>query len=156
MTGACDGAAVEALTTALAAAKPEERVTVAAAGWAKVCPGDAVLAGQIAQIATARPESWWLVELQTGVVDAYGWHRACKGGGVALSMATKLDPDQRRAHLWTACALAETGAFTQQEWTSSTGLVFLPILAQKALADGFVPTEKARPIVRALAGLSAG
>ena len=101
MTGACDVAAVEALTTALASAKPEERVAKAAAGWAKLCPGDAVLAGQIAQIASSRPESWWLVELQTGVVDAYGWSRACKGGSLALSMATNLDADQRRAHLWT-------------------------------------------------------
>lgn len=150
----CDLAAVEALATSLAELEPEARVRAAAAGWSGLCPGDAVLAGQMAQIAAAPPESWWLVELQTGVVDAYGWHRACKGGGMALSMATKLDVGQRRAHLWTACALGELGAFAEGEWSAATGLVFLPILAHKALTDGWIPKEKARPIVRALAGIS--
>ena len=149
----CDLAAVEALSASLATLEAGARVQAAAAGWAKLCPADAVLAGQIAQIATARPESWWLVELQTGVVDAYGWHRACAGGGMALSMATKLDASQRHGHLWTACELDKTKAFTEAEWNGSTGLLILPILASKALSDGWVPAEKARPIVRALAGL---
>jgi hypothetical protein len=149
----CDLAAVEALSVSLVSVKAEERVAAAAAGWAKLCPADAVLAGQIAQIATASPESWWLVELQTGLVDAYGWSRACEGGTLALSMATKLDPSQRRPYLWKECGLDTLGVFTAAEWNEATGLLILPLVAHKALLDGFVPKEKARPIARALAGL---
>lgn len=147
----CDAPAVEALASALAGA--EDPVVVAAAGWAKLCPADAVLASQVAQVASSRRESWWLVELQTGVVDAYGWHAACSGGGLALSMATKLDPADRRPYLWKHCALEKLGAFSEAEWAAAPGLMVIPVLAARTLADGGIPAERARPIVRALAGL---
>ncbi|MEQ1502120.1 MAG: hypothetical protein ABMB14_07805 [Myxococcota bacterium] len=148
----CDAAAVDALGVAVAAAAPADRLGLAAAGWGPLCGGDGVLDQQLAQVPAASPPDRWLIELQTSLMDGARWVSACRGGTLALSMATKLDPGQRRAHLWGACELGRLGAFTEAEWTSSTGLVVLSVLAGWTLTDGGISPDRARPIVRALAG----
>ncbi|MEZ4238878.1 MAG: hypothetical protein R3F59_22540 [Myxococcota bacterium] len=149
----CDAEAVKALGAALAAAPAEERLAMAAAGWGPLCDGDAGLDQQMAQIPAASPDARWLVELQTSLIDARRWHDACAGGTLALSMATKLGADQRRGHLWTACALERYAAFEQAEWSGATGLVVMPVLAAHTLTAGGISAACGRPIVRALAGL---
>lgn len=148
----CDPAAIDTLIAALAG-HPSDGVVIAAGGWAPLCPGDGVLDAQLAQIATAKPENWWLVELQTSVLDAHLWTGACIGGSRTMSMATKLDPALRRPHLWNGCALAGLAAFDEAEWNGAKGLVVMPILAAHTLSQGGVAPEKARPILRALSGL---
>jgi hypothetical protein len=148
----CDPAAVAALVERLARTA-EDRVVTAAAGWAGLCTGDAVVDGQMSQITPAGRDRWWLVELQVGVVDARRWTDACTGGTQALSMATKLGGTQRRPHLWASCGLARYGAFAEGEWATAEGLLVLPILAAHTLQAGGVAPAQARPIVRALAGL---
>lgn len=144
----CDTVAVDRLVAALAG--PGDPAVIAAAGWAPLCTGDGVLDAQLGQIATAKPENWWLVELQTSVLDAHLWASACKGGSRAMSMVTKLDPPLRRAHLWETCALHDLGAFDSQEWGAAQGMLVMPILAAWTLTEGGVPKEKSRPILRAL------
>lgn len=150
---ACDVAAVNALAEQIARASTD-RVTVAAAGWTALCEGDAVLDGQMGQITAAGTARWWLVELQVGMVDARRWVDACPSGGTqALSMATKLDPAQRRPHLWGKCDLVRFGVFTEAEWAHAPGLLLLPVLAAYTLESGGIDAAHARPVVRALAGL---
>jgi hypothetical protein len=149
----CDREAVDALGAAIAAATPGGRLGVAAAGWGPLCPGDAVLDQQLAQVPAASPDGRYLVELQASLIDTRRWADACTGGTLALSMATKLGADQRRGHLWGQCGLERYAAFDEAEWTGATGLLVLPVMAAHTLVAGGVPAERARPIVRALAGL---
>jgi hypothetical protein len=153
---ACDPTKVDALVTKLRTAS--DPLVAAAADWGPLCAGDGVLDAQMAQIATARPENRWLVELQTSVLDPRSWWVACgtktsAESGLALSMATKMNPEARRAEVWGKCDLDRFGAFSQAEWSSTPGMLVLPILAASALKDGGIPADHARPIVRALAGL---
>lgn len=149
----CDLPAVDALVAAISAARPEERLVVAAAGWGPLCPEDAVLDAQMSQITAAGKDRWWLVELQVGMVDARRWYDACPGGTQALSMATKLDPGQRRPHLWATCGLHRWGAFSEGEWGQANGLLVLPVLAAYTLHTGGIDPARAAPVVRALAGV---
>lgn len=154
----CDPNAATALVEQLARVPADRRLVAAASAWGPLCAGDGVLDAQLAQIATARAEDRWLVELQTSLLDPRGWWRACgtatsSEAATALSMATKLDPERRRGHLWDRCLLDRFAAFERDEWAGSTGMIVLPLLAASALRDGAVPDTAARPIVRALAGL---
>lgn len=154
MTG-CDVAAITALAATLSRAP--DPMAAAARGWTPLCAGDGALDAQLAQVAPGDGAGarWWLLELQTGMMDARRWYDACPAGGTqALSMATKLGPDQRRAYLWERCDLGRFGAFTADEWEHARGLLVLPVLAAHTLAQGGVKPEAARPIVRALAGIS--
>jgi hypothetical protein len=149
----CDAAAIEELSDMLAHVSPERRLALAAASWPELCTDDVVLDRQLEQIAGAKPDSYWLVELQTGMLDAMRWNKACSGGSLALSMATKLGASQRRAHLWKSCDLGRWSVMEPAEWEESAGLLVLPVLAAWTLTDGGVLPDRARPIVRALAGL---
>jgi hypothetical protein len=149
----CDGAAVDRLAAALVAAGPAERLGMAAAGWAPLCPDDAVLDQQLAQVPAASPDGRYLVELQASLIDGRRWADACTGGTLALSMATKLGANQRRGHLWAQCELERYAAFDESEWTAATGLLVLPVMVAHTLRAGGIPAERARPLVRALAGL---
>jgi hypothetical protein len=149
---------VRSLARAVAREAPADRLTAVASAWTPLCPGDGVLDAQLAQVATARAEDRWLIELQTSLLDPHGWWVACgtatsSESAVALSMATKLDPDRRRGHLWENCALARFGTFSAPEWSRSDGLMVLSLLAASRLSAGGVPADDARPLVRALADL---
>lgn len=147
----CDMAAIEEISHALIRMPPEQRLSAAAAAWSNLCTDDGVLDVQLEQIAHAKPESYWLIELQTSMLDALRWNKACSGGSLALSMTTKLGATQRRAYLWKTCDLQRMSTFDATEWEEGAGLLVLPVLAAWTLADGGVSIERARPIVRALA-----
>lgn len=146
----CDLAAIDALSLELSKAAPERRLALAASAWRDLCTDDPVLDVQLDQISSARPESYWLVELQTSVLDTSRWNKACPGGSLALSMATKLAPHERRGHLWKTCEMDRWPGLSQDEWARGDGLLVLPLLAAWTLTDGGVPEAKAVLILRAL------
>ncbi|MCA9488558.1 MAG: hypothetical protein KC621_01505 [Myxococcales bacterium] len=150
---ACDLPAVAELSAALAEAPSERRLALAGRGWGTLCTGDGVLDTQTSQLQAVSPEQVQLVDLQTALMDGWDWSKVCPGGALALSMATKLDPAAGRAHLWKACELQRTVAFTEAEWTSASGPVVIPLIAWRVLTEGGADPAAARPVVRALAGL---
>ncbi|MCB9684077.1 MAG: hypothetical protein H6738_00995 [Alphaproteobacteria bacterium] len=150
---ACDLSAVAELSAAISEVPSERRLAMVGRGWGALCTGDAVLDTQTSQLQAVAPEQVQLVDLQTALMDAWDWNQVCPGGPLALSMATKLDPAAGRAHLWKACELQRTVAFTEAEWTSAKGPIVIPLLAWRVLTEGGADNAAARPVVRALAGL---
>lgn len=146
----CDAARVEKLSMVLAETAPEQRLTLAASAWRDLCTDDHVLDVQFDQIASSNPASYWLVELQTSVLDTARWNKACPGGALALSMATKLSAGERRGYLWKACDLGSWSVFEAPEWQQANGLVVLPVFAAWTLTDGGISSDRAAPILRAL------
>ncbi len=149
----CDVAQVQALAQRVLVAKEADRPALIANAWGPLCAGAHVLDGQLLQLVTATPEQVLLVDLQTGVMDAWDWERTCEGGQLALSMATKLSPAEGRALLWEKCDLQRMGAFGQVEWTSGRGPIVIPLIAWLVLTEGGATSADVRPIVRSLARL---
>lgn len=148
MAAACDAAATAALARRLEQAT--DPLAEVAAAFPGLCAGVQVLEGQLPQLVGATAEQVHLVDLQTALMDGYDWSRACTGGQLALSMATKLDPAAGRSLLWEQCGLERLAVVDRPTWLAATGPVVIPWIAWTVLADGGVPPAEARPVVRAL------
>jgi hypothetical protein len=150
----CDQAAVDALTTALAAAPAAGRARLVAERWGSLCEVDAWhdVTAEVAQLGD--PVRVHLVELQLAVGRAHVLPDLCEDPAPALvwSQATKMSDTQGRAFLYERCRTHRLGFYTEAEFAAAPA-GWLSLFAWGQLRAGGLTAIQARPLVRAVAGL---
>lgn len=152
----CDRAAVDALSAKVRAAAAPDRPALLAAAWGDLCRTDAWhdVAAEIGQLGD--PVRTRLVELQLTVGRAHLLPEICADPTATLvfSQATKMPDADGRALIYERCLLHRAGFWTAEEFARAPTGAWLSLFAWAELRSGGTPPDAARPLIRAVAGLS--
>lgn len=150
----CEPKMVDRAVETVKGASAEVRVELGAAAFGAAC-GETAFGAHVATLANVPPDMRGLLEMKGAADSPALWMGLCGGteGLRVLADLTKLAPSDRRAHLWAKCGLEKAGWMTEAEWLGASGLLVTPFMAGAQLAADGVDAKKARPMVRALAGL---